>query len=151
MKAGGEKISSMVRGLKLGLMVLHTKVTMLTGRNTDEVASPGQIRAHIPETSSRITSKAKAFIIGVTVESTREIGKTTKWRDSEISNGLMVESTKESTSTIKKKEKVLSIGQMEESTRVDGSTESKMALAFIGQTTEPKSKENGRKASVLPG
>ena len=56
-KVIGKKTSSMVKAWRRGQTVQATKETMLKDAKTVKAASPGQIRAHTMETSSKTISK----------------------------------------------------------------------------------------------
>eukprot|EP00351_Strombidinopsis_sp_SopsisLIS2011_P005310 CAMPEP_0116887464 /NCGR_PEP_ID=MMETSP0463-20121206/21956_1 /TAXON_ID=181622 /ORGANISM="Strombidinopsis sp, Strain SopsisLIS2011" /LENGTH=158 /DNA_ID=CAMNT_0004550195 /DNA_START=419 /DNA_END=896 /DNA_ORIENTATION=- len=87
------------------------KGAYIEGRNTEQDALSGLIRAHTQVALRKTTSKVKVFTTGQTVVFTKDPGSTTKWKATVHSHGLMVVAMKASTLMIKKKEKVSSTGK----------------------------------------
>ena len=96
MKEIGRKISSMVKGLNPGQMVLTIKGAMLREENMVLEFLLGQIKVHMRDNSLKIILKVKEFINGLMVELMKVIGKIIKWMDREYSHGQMEGNTKES-------------------------------------------------------
>jgi len=81
------------------------------GRSTARVILFGEIKVSTTVSLWTIISKALGFTNGVMVESTRELGETTRWRVKAYSLGPMEGSILEAMLTIKKRAVVSSPGQ----------------------------------------
>ena len=76
----GKKTNNMEKAMKHGTMELLIKVHTLKERNTEKVILFGGTRVNILDSLRRTTSKATVFTNGVTVEFTKGLGRTIKWK-----------------------------------------------------------------------
>ena len=89
------------------------------------------------------------FTNGLTAESMKDNGKTTKWTDMESLSGRTAKNIKETTLRIKKKDMENFFGQMVEFTEATGSKGNNMGMAHILEGIKMKGKLNGKKEKEL--
>jgi hypothetical protein len=103
------------------------------------------------ESSRKTTLKGKAFTSGVTEETLRVTGRTTKWRATESLLGLTTDVMKESISMTRKKGMESSFGPTEGNTTENGRTASSMVWVFTPLLLEKLKRVNGKMVRELPG
>ena len=95
--------------------------------------SHGLMEASIEDSFMKTILKDKEYTSGQTVESSKEIGEPTKWKERELLHGLIKDNTKVNTKMIRKKVLAFSLGLTEENTMGNGLTENSMAEEYTRQ------------------
>ena len=144
MKVSGRKTNSTEMDWKRGLIMLHTRASMLTEGNTELVASHGLTSLNTMENLKIIILKEEAFMNGQTEECTTVSGTTTKWKATECFHGPTTEDTKDSMLTIKRKVTGFSFGPMAENTTDNGSMASNTESAFTPLHPAKLKRESGK-------
>jgi len=122
----GKTISSMAKVLRNGTMEVFMMASTSKARNMDLAFTCGMISPSSLGNGTRIKYQESEFILGSTVECTRESGKTIIWKGMESINGETAESTKGSIKKTKNMGSGYTIGPMGESTKDIGQLVSNM-------------------------
>ena len=80
-------------------------------KNLERANLDGLMEVNIKDNFMKIIFMAKDVILGMTKESTQEIGNLIKWMEKEYLNGLMDVNIKDNTKTIRKMDMVYSNGK----------------------------------------